>query len=73
MAYTLKDTDLMPWGKHKGKEMQDVPAEYILYMYTLIRPIAYNKMTLTQKHFVGYVEDNKQVLEKQAKEAKGAR
>lgn len=78
MAHTMTDDDLMPWGKYSKppdgpKKMKDVPASYILYMYGKIRPIAYNKMFLSQKHFVGYVEDNKEVLEKQAKEEKGAR
>ncbi len=68
---TLTDKDQIPFGKHKGMKMEDVPAEYILYMYSLIKPIAPNKMTLTQKMFVNYVEDNKQVLEKQAKDKNG--
>lgn len=29
----MEDTDLMPWGIHKGKEMQDVPASYLLYLH----------------------------------------
>lgn len=64
----LSDFDAMPFGKHKGKKMMDVPASYILYMYDLIKPIAPNKRYLTQKDFVKYVEANKEVLEKQKKE-----
>lgn len=30
----LTDTDPMPWGKHKGTPMQDVPADYLHYMWT---------------------------------------
>ena len=29
----LKDTDLMPWGKHKGVKMANVPASYLLWLY----------------------------------------
>lgn len=29
----MEDTDIMPWGKYKGLKMQDVPAEYLLYLY----------------------------------------
>ena len=29
----LTDTDQMPSGKHKGELMQDVPAEYLRYIY----------------------------------------
>lgn len=29
----LHDTDLMPFGKHKGIPMQDVPAGYLHYLW----------------------------------------
>jgi uncharacterized protein (DUF3820 family) len=29
----LKDTDLMPWGKHAGVKMANVPASYLLWLY----------------------------------------
>jgi hypothetical protein len=30
----LSDTDLMPFGKYKGQPMQDVPADYLHYLWT---------------------------------------
>lgn len=30
----LKDTDPMPFGKHKGTPMQDVPADYLHWLWT---------------------------------------
>lgn len=30
----LSDTSPMPFGKHKGKPMQDVPASYLHYLWT---------------------------------------
>lgn len=30
----LGDTDLMPFGKHRGTPMQDVPASYLHYLWT---------------------------------------
>lgn len=30
----LTDTDKMPFGKHKGVLMQDVPASYFHYLWT---------------------------------------
>jgi len=30
----LKDTDPMPFGKHQGVPMQDVPARYLHYLWT---------------------------------------
>lgn len=29
----LQDTDSMPFGKHKGELMQDVPAAYLHYLW----------------------------------------
>ena len=29
----LTDKDLMPWGKHKGTSMANVPADYLLWLY----------------------------------------
>ena len=29
----LEDTDAMPFGKHKGVPMQDVPASYIFWLW----------------------------------------
>jgi uncharacterized protein (DUF3820 family) len=29
----LKDTDPMPFGMHKGTQMQDVPASHLMYLY----------------------------------------
>lgn len=30
----LQDTSAMPFGKHKGTEMQNVPADYMFYLWT---------------------------------------
>lgn len=29
----LQDDSLMPYGKHQGKKMIDVPNEYLLWLY----------------------------------------
>ena len=29
----LSDTDPMPFGKHKGRAMQDVPTEYLHFLW----------------------------------------
>ena len=31
---TLTDTDKMPFGKHKGEPMQDVPAAYLHWLWS---------------------------------------
>ncbi|MEO5915582.1 MAG: DUF3820 family protein [Luteolibacter sp.] len=30
----LTDNDPMPFGKHKGKRMEDVPANYLLWLHS---------------------------------------
>jgi hypothetical protein len=30
----LEDTDLMPFGKHRGLPMSDVPARYLHWLWT---------------------------------------
>jgi uncharacterized protein (DUF3820 family) len=34
MSQPLEDTDKMPFGKHSGIPMQDVPASYFHYLWT---------------------------------------
>jgi hypothetical protein len=30
----LSDTDPMPWGMHRGKQMAEIPADYLFYLWT---------------------------------------
>lgn len=54
----LKDTDKMPWGLHKGKAMVNVPAKYLIWL------LENNKCSGDVKK---YIEDNIDVLKKEAK------
>lgn len=31
----LTDESPMPWGKHKGKQMADVPASYLMWLWNI--------------------------------------
>lgn len=55
----LTDNDLMPSGKHVGVKMIDVPAKYLMYIYD-------NNMCKPEVKL--YIEDNLDVIKKQAKE-----
>lgn len=57
----MNDNSLMPFGMHRDKKLEDVPARYLLWMY------GEGKLYGELKK---YVEDNKDVLEKQSKEEK---
>lgn len=58
----MDDNSLMPWGKHKGKKLIDVPASYLLWLYE-------NKLNFlkNEKDLELYIEDNMQVLELEIK------
>lgn len=45
------DTDLMPFGMHKGKELANVPDEYFIYMYN-------NGMLGGNDLLIAYVENS---------------
>lgn len=54
----MKDTDLMPFGKHQGKALANVPADYLLWLY---------REGKVNKEIKQYIEDNLDVLKKEAK------
>tara|TARA_R110000796_G_scaffold43634_2_gene107145 strand:+ start:2060 stop:2233 length:174 start_codon:yes stop_codon:yes gene_type:complete len=55
----MGDTDIMPWGIHKGKEMQEVPATYLIAL-------------LEKKKVFGpvmdYVKENEETLRLEVKQ-----
>lgn len=63
----LNDESPMPFGKHRGIKMANVPAEYLLWLYDQIKNYAPNKMALSQKDVKEYVEDNIDVLKQELK------
>lgn len=62
----LTDNDRMPFGKHKGEKMANVPASYLLWIYdewTLPNP----RFSFVNKEVKTYIEDNLDVLRKEVK------
>lgn len=59
--FPLKDTDPMPFGAHKGKQMQDVPAGYIDW---LVGQTWIDKFP----QIVEYVETNRSAIDKELEE-----
>lgn len=55
---TLTDQSPMPFGEHKGKLMEDVPAEYLIWL------INNGKLTPEVRE---YIEDNMDVLQAEVK------
>ena len=58
----LEDNDLMPFGKHKGKKMKDVPARYLLWIYD--QPWSLQKYPQVD----AYIHYNFDVLEKEVED-----
>jgi len=51
----LTDTDLMPFGKHKGAKMEDVPASYLLWLW--------NQGAISHPGVKAYIENSLSALE----------
>jgi len=59
MSINLKDTDPMPFGEHKDKPMEEVPASYLLWLYD--QGIKHNAVRR-------YVEKNMNFLQQEEKQ-----
>lgn len=55
----LTDTSIMYFGKYKGRELQDVPAQYLLWIHEFGNP---------DRKMRDYIEDNMDVLKKEMNE-----
>jgi uncharacterized protein (DUF3820 family) len=55
----LTDNDTMPWGKHAGTKMANVPAKYLLWLYENNK--CYGEVKT-------YIQDNLEVIKKEAKQ-----
>lgn len=56
----LNDNSPMPYGKYQGREMANVPAEHLLWLW---------ENDKCCKDVREYIEDNMDVLEKELKES----
>ena len=57
----------MPFGKHRGKEMEDVPAKYLFWIWDE-NSVAYKENRINNGATVAvmaYIEDNWQALQKE--------
>lgn len=54
----MEDTDLMPFGKHKGEMMRDVPAPYLHWAFT-------NSVSIDYPTVHAYIEENLGALERE--------
>ena len=56
----LTENDLMPFGKHKGERMEEVPADYLHWLWTN----GLSEETKTSS-VAAYIEENLSALKKE--------
>lgn len=59
----MNDESKMPFGKHKGEKLKDVPASYLIWLFGEMEGKKQSQGPLFQ-----YIKDNLKVLEKEAEE-----
>jgi len=57
----ISEETIMPFGKHSGEKLANVPADYLIYMYDS------GKLYGTIRQ---YVQENEELLRKEVKEIK---
>lgn len=61
----LADTDSMPFGKHKGVPMQDVPASYLHWLWTRNNGRDQRAQMLSSDPVLNYIQRNINALRKE--------
>ena len=61
----MEDTDLMSFGMHKGKQMQDVPASWLLWFKNEPKS---NNFNSDRQAVLDYIDYNMDVLKKELQE-----
>ena len=63
----LTDNSIMPWGKHKGKKLANIPNDYLLWLRDEIQKTVPIRRSLDNKELLEYIEDNMDVINKETK------
>jgi hypothetical protein len=66
----MNDESLMPFGKYKNIRLANIPASYFFYLEPGMKEKAPNKRSLTEKLLLDYINDNRDVLNKQVNESR---
>jgi hypothetical protein len=57
----MSDDDIMPFGKHKGKKLIDVPDTYLYSMYLLFKD---KSKSIELEEIFSYIVDNLDAIQK---------
>ena len=66
----MNDNTPMPFGKHKGKAMVEVPASYLLWYWNEHEGQSTVGMYPDKRNVLKYIEENLDVLKKEVRESK---
>ncbi len=61
-AGEITDETIMWFGDHKGKPMEDVPADYLMHLHT-------QELFVISENLKEYIEENMDVIVKEIQEA----
>ena len=62
----LNDDSLMPFGKHKGTKMKDVPADYLLWFFEEKSSALSSTLSSQDETVLEYIDDNLEGVEEEA-------
>jgi len=62
---SLTDKSSMPFGKHKGARMKDVPPDYLLWLYETVEDDESEDINDNTEAVLDYIEDNLEEIEKE--------
>lgn len=65
----LNDSSPMPIGKYKGKAMEDVPAQWLMWFWEQNKRayIEESRLSVNQQSIMEYIDENLDVLEYELK------
>lgn len=63
----MNDETLMPFGKYEGEKLANIPASYLIWLGSQIEAKNEYRRSVDEKHLLAYVNENKDVLEKENK------
>jgi len=61
------DNTPMPYGRHEGVKLANVPAHYLIWLHDSISQDSKINMSLTNKMLLKYIKENMDVLKQEVK------
>jgi hypothetical protein len=59
---SINDETIMPWGKHKGEKLANIPAGYFLWLEVQIKQKPNLLQSVFEQKLLRYIQDNMDIL-----------